>query len=109
MLYAAPMPGGSSAAAASVWGEWWLGESAMVASITLGALTLAATATLTSTATATITLGALTLTATGGEPSLPEAAPDLTWQASYHYGVTVAPAYTSRITVAAAARTRTEG
>lgn len=30
-------------------------------------------------------------------------------QASYHYGVTVAPAYTSRITVAPATRTRTEG
>ena len=79
------------------------------AAITLGALTLAATGTLTTYATASITLGTLTLTATGGDPPIPEAAPDLTWQASYHYGVTVAPAYTSRITVAPATRTRTEG
>lgn len=110
-LHAPVQRGGG--AAGTTWVQWLLSEDAGTAAIVLGALTVTATAVISSSGSASITLGDLTLSATATitipVTATPEAAPDLTWQASYHYGVTVAPAYTSRITVAQATRTRTEG
>lgn len=102
MLYATPMPGGSSAASASVWREWWLGESAWVLTVTLGALTASGAYTVETELTATVALDALALVSAFRETTEPTVSPVLMWwgpdhrglvQGRAHDGLVVAPGH----------------